>query len=70
MESALKFAGYDYKFVMGTGGHSLVHGGAILPEMLRWTWRDYPGVKPLKEETRTEFLQNNYTLFTEMNEKR
>lgn len=45
MESALKFAGYDYKFVMGTGGHSLVHGGAILPEMLRWLWRDYPGVK-------------------------
>ena len=49
MESALKFAGYDYKFVMGTGGHSLVHGGAILPEMLRWLWRDYPGVNAADE---------------------
>jgi enterochelin esterase family protein len=45
MESAFKFARYDYRFEMGSGGHSLEHGGAILPEMLRWIWRDYPGVK-------------------------
>ena len=45
MESALKFARYDYRFEMGTGGHDLIHGGAILPETLRWIWRDYPGVK-------------------------
>jgi enterochelin esterase family protein len=45
MESALKFARYDYRFEMGTGGHSLEHGGAILPDTLRWIWRDYPGVK-------------------------
>ena len=45
MESALMFARYDYRFVMGTGGHDLKHGGAILPDTLRWLWRDYPGVK-------------------------
>ncbi len=45
MAAALKFAGYDYKFVMGDGGHNGKHGGAILPDMLRWLWRDYPGVK-------------------------
>lgn len=45
MDKALAFAGYDYKFVMGTEGHNGKHGGAILPEMLRWLWRDYPGVK-------------------------
>lgn len=44
MESALEFSGYDYKFVMGTEGHNGKHGGAILPEMLVWLWRDYPGV--------------------------
>ncbi len=44
MAAALKFAGYDYRFEMGDGGHNGRHGGAILPEMLRWTWRDYPGV--------------------------
>ncbi len=44
MAAALNFAGYDYRFEMGDGGHNGRHGGAILPEMLRWTWRDYPGV--------------------------
>jgi enterochelin esterase family protein len=26
----------------GTDGHSDRHGGAILPDILRWIWRDYP----------------------------
>ena len=41
MAASLKFAGYDYKFVTGTQGHSGQHGGAILPDVLRWLWRDY-----------------------------
>ena len=45
MESALMFSRYDYRFEMGTGGHTLEHGGAIFPDTLRWIWRDYPGVK-------------------------
>jgi enterochelin esterase-like enzyme len=40
MESSLKFRGYDYKFVTGTGGHTGKHGGSILPESLRWLWSD------------------------------
>lgn len=39
MESALKFRGYDHKFVGGTGGHDGEHGGAILPESVEWLWR-------------------------------
>ena len=35
----MKFKQYDYKFVGGTGAHSGKHGGAILPESLRWLWR-------------------------------
>jgi len=42
MAAALKFAGYDYQFVLGDGGHSGRQGGAILPETLRWLWRDWP----------------------------
>ena len=49
MESALMFARYDYRFELGTGGHSLEHGGAIFPDTLRWIWRDYPGVKAAGE---------------------
>ena len=41
MEKALKFKGYDYKFVGGTGAHSGKHGGAIMPESLEWLWRDH-----------------------------
>jgi enterochelin esterase-like enzyme len=40
MASALKFAGYDYRFEYGDGGHNGKHGGAILPESLRWLWRE------------------------------
>lgn len=39
MAAALKFMKYDYKFVFGDGGHNGKHGGAILPESLRWLWR-------------------------------
>jgi enterochelin esterase family protein len=39
MEAALKLVKYDYKFVGGTGGHDGKHGGAILPQSLRWLWR-------------------------------
>lgn len=43
MEAALKFAKYDYKFIGGKGGHNGKHGGAILPESLRWLWRGHGG---------------------------
>jgi enterochelin esterase family protein len=42
MAAALKFAGYDYKFEFGDGGHSGRHGGSIFPDTLRWLWRDWP----------------------------
>lgn len=42
MAAALEYAGYDYKFVFGEGGHTLKHGGAIFPSTMRWLWRDYP----------------------------
>jgi enterochelin esterase family protein len=46
MAKALKFAGYDYQFVYGNGFHSNRHGRSILPESLRWLWRDYkPGTE-------------------------
>ncbi|MEX2214486.1 MAG: alpha/beta hydrolase-fold protein [Phycisphaeraceae bacterium] len=41
MAAALKFKGYDYQFVFGDGGHNGKHGGAVLPDTLRWLWRDY-----------------------------
>lgn len=40
MASALEWAGYDYRFEFGTGGHNLRHGGAIFADSLRWLWRE------------------------------
>ena len=40
MAAALKFKGYDYRFEFGDGAHTHKHGGAILPDTLRWLWRD------------------------------
>ena len=40
MAAALKYMGYDYKLVYGDGGHNGRHGGVILPDSLRWLWRD------------------------------
>ena len=45
MAAALKFSGYDYQFVLGTGKHSGRHGGAIFPDTLRWLWRDWKTLK-------------------------
>ena len=39
MAAALDFAGYDYRFEFGEGGHNLRHGGALFAETLRWLWR-------------------------------
>lgn len=42
MLSALKFAGYDVNHAWGDGGHSSQHAAAIMPDVMRWLWRDHP----------------------------
>ena len=41
MLAALTEKGYDVKHSFAEGTHSDSHGGSIMPEMLRWLWRDY-----------------------------
>lgn len=40
MAAALNFMGWDHKFVYDDGKHNLKHGGALLPEALRWLWSE------------------------------
>jgi gluconolactonase len=42
MYEAFQSAGYDAKLALGSEGHNMKQGGAIMPEALRWLWRDYP----------------------------
>ncbi|MGB0063104.1 MAG: alpha/beta hydrolase-fold protein [Terracidiphilus sp.] len=58
MYEALEFAGYDVKLEMGTGGHDLDQGGAILPDALRWLWRGYP--TPIVEQEPTAAHEPGY----------
>ncbi|MBZ2197065.1 alpha/beta hydrolase [Occultella gossypii] len=40
VSAALDEAGYDHRLVVGDGGHSTNHGGVLLPDALRWVWRN------------------------------
>jgi len=59
---ALRDANYDYKLVIGTEGHNSKHGSAILPDALRWLWRDYP--RPIAKPAggSRHFISNNVVL--------
>ena len=39
---AMTKKGYDINFTWGIGLHGQKQGGAVMPEMMRWLWRDYP----------------------------
>ena len=38
--AALDYCGIAHQLIVGEGGHSLAHGGALFPDTLRWLWRD------------------------------
>jgi sugar lactone lactonase YvrE/enterochelin esterase-like enzyme len=46
MERALRFAGYEVNHVWGEGGHSGKQATEILPDAMRWLWKDWP--EPVK----------------------
>jgi enterochelin esterase-like enzyme len=56
MAAALTAKGYDLNYCWGIGTHSNKQGGAMMPEMLRWLWRDYPRTDDPKDDS-------NRTLF-------
>ena len=39
---ALSKKGYEVNYAWGMNRHGQAMGGAILPEMMRWLWRDHP----------------------------
>ena len=39
MAASLAFMGYDFHLEFGDGAHNGKHGGALLPDSLRWLWR-------------------------------
>ncbi|WP_020014261.1 alpha/beta hydrolase [Promicromonospora sukumoe] len=47
--AALAEAGYDFRLVLGDGGHNPNHAGVLLPDALRWAWRDAAPAAPTTE---------------------
>jgi gluconolactonase len=61
MAKSLEYAGYDVNFVVGSEAHNARHGGAILPDALRWLWREYP--KPITAARTIKGDQRTITAF-------
>ena len=57
MAAALRWSGYDYKFLQGTLGHSGKQLGAAFTDVMRWLWRTEPvtSSRPEKVDPRGVF---------------
>ncbi|MGC1921019.1 MAG: SMP-30/gluconolactonase/LRE family protein [Acidobacteriaceae bacterium] len=49
MERALTFSGYEVNHAWGVLGHEGTHGESILPDVMRWLWKDWP--RPIEAGT-------------------
>lgn len=52
---ALAGKGYDVNYEWGIGRHSQKHAGAVLPQMMRWLWRDQPVSTDPKDSVERSF---------------
>jgi enterochelin esterase family protein len=52
---ALRDKGYDLNYTWGIGRHGQKQGGAVLPEMMRWLWRDHPASTDVNDAVERSF---------------
>jgi len=52
---ALSDKGYDLNYTWGIGRHGQKQAGAIMPDMLRWLWRDHPVSTDPQDSTERAF---------------
>ena len=57
LKDALTEKGYDVNFSWGMNRHGQKMGGAILPEMMRWLWRDGPVSTDPKDTAERSFRE-------------
>jgi len=54
LTQALTDKGYDVNYTWSMGNHGMKQGGGLLPDMLRWLWRDQPvSIDPRNMEERS-----------------
>lgn len=55
MLRALQFSGYEVGHTWGEGTHNMRHPTAVIPDAMRWLWKDWP--RPVRRgETENTFL--------------
>ena len=54
---ALTKKGYDVNYSWGMNNHGQRFGGAIMPEMMRWLWRDGPVSTDPNDKVERDFRQ-------------
>ena len=54
---ALTQKGYDVNYAWGLNLHGQKYGGAIMPEMMRWLWRDQPVSLDPQDSVERQFRQ-------------
>ncbi len=61
MLTALTYAGYEVEHAWGDGGHDGNQAKAIMPDALRWLWKDYPKSieAPFHENGRIKILKKD-----------
>jgi hypothetical protein len=52
---ALTEKGYEVNYSWGIGKHGQKQGGAMVPEMMRWLWRDQPVSVDVKDMVERSF---------------
>jgi enterochelin esterase family protein len=52
---AMQKKGYDVNYSWGIGLHGMKQGGAMIPEMMRWLWRDHPVSTDVKDSVERSF---------------
>ena len=52
---ALTEKGYDVNYSWGINSHGQKMGGPIMPEMMRWLWRDHPVSTDVKDMVERSF---------------
>jgi enterochelin esterase family protein len=55
LQQALTEKGYDLNHQWGIGRHSQKHGGSILPDMMRWLWRDHQVSTDVNDQVERSF---------------
>jgi enterochelin esterase family protein len=55
LKDALTEKRYDVNYTWSIGQHGLKAGGVILPEMMRWLWRDHPASTDVNDDVERAF---------------